>query len=104
MGAPPEGGARRRGAAPAPRKRRPDAPKRASEESARRRRRLLALQTQMGALSPALPRLRGGGEQLARDLAEIQRRQIQNFLKADPQYGNGVAQALGLKVEAATRN
>ena len=33
---------------------------------------------------------------------DIQRRQIQHFLKADPEYGNGVAKLLQLKVDATT--
>jgi len=33
---------------------------------------------------------------------DIQRRQIQHFLKADPEYGNRIAQLLGLKVDATT--
>jgi len=30
----------------------------------------------------------------------IQRKQIEHFLKADPAYGQGVADGLGLKLEA----
>jgi catalase len=33
---------------------------------------------------------------------EIQRRQIQHFLKADPEYGSRIAQQLNLKMEQAT--
>ncbi|MES2974966.1 MAG: tol-pal system protein YbgF [Pseudomonadota bacterium] len=48
---------------------------RANEENAQMRRSLLELQNQIEALRAELARLRGSDEQLARDVAEVQRRQ-----------------------------
>jgi tol-pal system protein YbgF len=49
--------------------------KRATDENASLRRSLLELQNQIELLRSEVARLRGGDEQLARDLAEVQRRQ-----------------------------
>ena len=49
--------------------------KRASDENASLRRSLLELQNQIELLRGEMARLRGGDEQLARDLADVQRRQ-----------------------------
>ncbi|MBC7434750.1 MAG: tol-pal system protein YbgF [Bdellovibrionales bacterium] len=56
-------------------KRLADELQRASEENAQMRRSLLELQNQIEAVRSDLARLRGSDEQLARDVAEMQRRQ-----------------------------